>query len=92
MPDYKFNRTTLVYLLPIALLIISLFIGRYQTPLSAVVDESMKVFSSLFFWYSYFSLHSTHGTIQCKATEDTCSFTGRRSSFHSWSFFPGNLS
>ncbi|AKB56079.1 MULTISPECIES: FecCD family ABC transporter permease [Methanosarcina] len=49
MPDYKFNRTTLVYLLPIALLIISLFIGRYQTPLSAVVDESMKVFSSLFF-------------------------------------------
>lgn len=49
MPDYKFNRTTLLYLLPIALLIISLFIGRYQTPLSAVVDESVKVFSSLFF-------------------------------------------
>ncbi len=49
MPDYKFNRTTLVYLLPIALLIISLFIGRYQTPLSAVADESVKVFSSLFF-------------------------------------------
>jgi len=49
MPDYKFNRTTLVYLLPIALLIISLFVGRYQTPLSAVADESVKVFSSLFF-------------------------------------------
>lgn len=49
MPDYKFNRTILLYLLPIALLIISLFIGRYQTPLSAVVDESVKVFSSLFF-------------------------------------------
>ncbi|AKB49746.1 Vitamin B12 ABC transporter, permease component BtuC [Methanosarcina barkeri str. Wiesmoor] len=49
MPDYKFNRTTLVYLLPIALLIISLFIGRYQTPLSAVVDESIITFSSLFF-------------------------------------------
>lgn len=49
MPDYKFNRTTLVYLLPIALLIISLFVGRYQTPLSAVVDESISTFSSLFF-------------------------------------------
>lgn len=49
MPDYKFNRITLVYLLPIALLIISLFVGRYQTPLSAVVDESIITFSSLFF-------------------------------------------
>lgn len=49
MPDYKFNRTTLVYLLPIALLIISLFVGRYQTPLSAVADESISAFSSLFF-------------------------------------------
>ncbi|PAV10886.1 ABC transporter permease [Methanosarcina spelaei] len=49
MFDYKFNRTTLVYLLPIALLIISLFVGRYQTPLSAVVDESISTFSSFFF-------------------------------------------
>lgn len=49
MPDYKFNRTTLVYLLPFVLLIISLFVGRYQTPLSAVVDESISVFSSFFF-------------------------------------------
>ncbi|HII92413.1 MAG TPA: iron ABC transporter permease [Methanosarcina sp.] len=49
MPDYKFNRTTLVYLLPFVLLIISLFVGRYQTPLSAVVDESISTFSSFFF-------------------------------------------
>lgn len=49
MPDYRYNRTALVYLLPIALLIISLFVGRYQTPMSAVVDESIKTFSSLFF-------------------------------------------
>ncbi|AKB48688.1 Vitamin B12 ABC transporter, permease component BtuC [Methanosarcina sp. Kolksee] len=49
MPDYKFNRTTLVYLLPIALLVISLFVGRYQTPLAAVADESISAFSSLFF-------------------------------------------
>ncbi len=46
MPDYKFNRTTLVYLLPIVLFIISLFVGRYQTPLSDVVGESVKAFSS----------------------------------------------
>lgn len=54
MPDYrcnftKYNLTALVYLLPIALLIGSLFVGRYQTPVSAVVDESIKAFSSLFF-------------------------------------------
>jgi iron complex transport system permease protein len=49
MPDCRYSRTALVYLLPIALLIGSLFVGRYQTPVSAVVDESMKAFSSLFF-------------------------------------------
>jgi len=49
MPDYKFNRTNMVYLLPIALLIISLFVGRYQTPMSAVVDESINIFSSILF-------------------------------------------
>ncbi|MDR7666705.1 iron ABC transporter permease [Methanosarcina sp. Z-7115] len=49
MPDYRSNRTTLVYLLPIALLISSLFVGRYQTPVSVVVDESIKLFSSFLF-------------------------------------------
>ena len=49
MSDCRYSRTVLVYLLPIALLIGSLFVGRYQTPVSAVVDESMKAFSSLFF-------------------------------------------
>lgn len=49
MRDYRYNCTTLVYLLPIVLLIISLFIGRYQTTLSEVASESMKAFSSLFF-------------------------------------------
>lgn len=49
MRDYRYNCITLMYLLPIALLIISLFIGRYQTPLSGVVSESVKAFSSLFF-------------------------------------------
>jgi iron complex transport system permease protein len=49
MRDYRCSRITLVYLLPFVLLIISLFIGRYQTPLSDVVSESGKAFSSLFF-------------------------------------------
>ncbi|MDQ1275793.1 MAG: iron complex transport system permease protein [Euryarchaeota archaeon] len=49
MPDCRYNRTSLLYLLPIALLIGSLFVGRYQTPVSAVMDESMKAISSLFF-------------------------------------------
>ena len=49
MSDCRYSRTVLVYLLPIALLIGSLFVGRYQTPVSAVVDESMKAFSALFF-------------------------------------------
>jgi iron complex transport system permease protein len=49
MPDYRDNHTALLYLLPIALLIISLFVGRYQTSFSMVLDESLKVFSSFFF-------------------------------------------
>ncbi len=49
MPDFRYNRTSLLYLLPIILLIISLFVGRYETPLSAVIDESLKAFSSIFF-------------------------------------------
>jgi iron complex transport system permease protein len=49
MPDFRYNRASLVYLLPIGLLIISLFIGRYQIPLSEVAGESMKAFSTLFF-------------------------------------------
>ena len=36
-------------MLPVALLIVSLFVGRYQTPVPAVIDESVKAFSSLFF-------------------------------------------
>ena len=49
MPDYRYNRTAMMYLLPFALLIISLFVGRYQTPIYAVMDESAKMFSSFFF-------------------------------------------
>jgi iron complex transport system permease protein len=49
MPDFRYNRTSLLYLLPVILLIISLFVGRYATPLSAVIDESLKAFSSIFF-------------------------------------------
>lgn len=49
MPDCRYNRITLVYMLPIALLVGSLFVGRYPTSVSAVVDESMNAFSSLFF-------------------------------------------
>ena len=49
MSDYRYKRTALVYLLPFALLIISLFVGRYQTPMSAVMDESTKMFSSFLF-------------------------------------------
>ncbi|WP_269848865.1 hypothetical protein [Methanosarcina horonobensis] len=48
MPECRYPRIALVYMLPVALLIGSLFVGRYQTPVSAVVDESMKAFSSLF--------------------------------------------
>jgi len=49
MPDCRYSRTSLVYMLPVALLIVSLFVGRYQTPVPAVIDESVKAFSSLFF-------------------------------------------
>jgi iron complex transport system permease protein len=49
MPDYRYNRIALIYLLPIALLIISLFVGRYQTPISAIADDCMKTFLSLLF-------------------------------------------
>lgn len=49
MPECRYSRTALVYMLPLILLIGSLFVGRYQTPVSAVVDESMKAFSSLIF-------------------------------------------
>jgi iron complex transport system permease protein len=49
MHNYKYNHTALLYLLPIVLLIISLFVGRYQTSFLMVVDESLKVFSSFFF-------------------------------------------
>lgn len=49
MPDFRYNRAALMYFLPFILLIISLFIGRYQTPVSSVMDESTRLFSSLFF-------------------------------------------
>jgi len=49
MPEFRYSRTALVYMLPFVLLIGSLFVGRYQTPVSVVMDESMKAFSSLFF-------------------------------------------
>jgi iron complex transport system permease protein len=49
MPEFKYSRTALAYVLPLVLLIGSLFVGRYPTPVSAVMDESMKAFSSLFF-------------------------------------------
>ncbi|AKB16968.1 MULTISPECIES: iron ABC transporter permease [unclassified Methanosarcina] len=49
MPECKNSRTALVYMLPLALLIGSLFVGRYQISVLSVVDESMKAFSSLFF-------------------------------------------
>ncbi|MDD4621063.1 MAG: iron ABC transporter permease, partial [Methanosarcina sp.] len=61
MLDCRRSRTVLVYLLPIALLIGSLFVGRYQTPVSVVVEESMKAFSYLFFGTP--ASVSTHHTV-----------------------------
>jgi iron complex transport system permease protein len=49
MPDYRYNHTALMYLLPFVLIIISLFVGRYQTPMSSVMDESIKMFSAFIF-------------------------------------------
>lgn len=49
MPDFRCSRTSLVYILPFVLLIGSLFVGRYQTPVSVVADEIMKAFSALIF-------------------------------------------
>lgn len=61
MLDCRRSRAVLVYLLPIALLIGSLFVGRYQTPVSVVVEESMKAFSYLFFGTP--ASVSTHHTV-----------------------------
>lgn len=49
MLDFRYNRIYLVYLLPVVLLIVSLFVGRYQTSLSVIMDEIIKAFSSLYF-------------------------------------------
>lgn len=43
------NSPALVYLLPFALLVLSLFIGRYPVPVSGVAGESMKAVSALLF-------------------------------------------
>ena len=39
--------TVFVYLLPLVMLVLSLFVGRYHVPISVVADESLKFVSSL---------------------------------------------
>nr|WP_321417865.1 iron ABC transporter permease [uncultured Methanomethylovorans sp.] len=49
MPDSRHYGTFGMYCLPIALLIVSLFVGRYHISASNVVDDSIRTFSSLLF-------------------------------------------
>jgi iron complex transport system permease protein len=48
MPDDRHHGTVAMYLLPFVLLIVSLFVGRYQVPVSLVMDECMRTITSLF--------------------------------------------
>lgn len=47
MPEKRHYGTTIMYLLPLVLLIASLFIGRYQVPVSAALDDIMRTIISL---------------------------------------------
>jgi len=49
MPDRRHYGTTAMYLLPFVLLIVSLFVGRYQVSVSLVIDDIMRTITSLFF-------------------------------------------
>jgi len=49
MPDSRHYGTAAMYLLPFALLIVSLFVGRYQVSISLVLDDIMRTITSLFF-------------------------------------------
>lgn len=66
MPDNRRYATLAIYLLPIVLVVISLFIGRYHVPASHVVDDSIRSFSSLLF-----------GTAVPKSTDHTVLFNVR---------------
>lgn len=48
MPDDRHYGTRAIYLLPFVLLIASLFVGRYQVPVSIVMEECMKTVVSVF--------------------------------------------
>lgn len=66
MPKNSRIGTVFVYLLPLALIIISLFVGRYYVPISVVADESLKSILALLF-----------GTPVSETTEHTVLFNVR---------------
>ena len=49
MPDSRRYGTNAIYLLPFVLLIVSLFMGRYQVSVSLVIDDCIRTIASLFF-------------------------------------------
>ena len=49
MPDSRHHGTAVMYLLPLLMLIVSLFMGRYQVPVSVLIDDIMNTITALFF-------------------------------------------
>lgn len=48
MPESRHYSTAIMYLLPPVLLLASLFIGRYQVPVPAAIDDIMRTIACLF--------------------------------------------
>lgn len=47
MPESRHFGTLAIYILPLVLLVVSLFVGRYHVPVSFVIDDSIKTASYL---------------------------------------------
>ena len=61
MPDSRHHGTAVMYLLPLLMLIVSLFMGRYQVPVSVLIDDIMNTITALFFGTAIPA--STHHTV-----------------------------
>lgn len=51
MPESRHCGTAVIYILPFVLLLASLFVGRYQVPVSLVVDEIIRTITSFLLGY-----------------------------------------
>jgi len=61
MPDSRHHGTAVMYLLPFLMLIVSLFMGRYQVPVSVLIDDIMNTITALSFGTAIPA--STHHTV-----------------------------